>query len=321
MMTDNPTRISAVFVIPLGPRDLARVGWTIQSIRRHCKNFHIMLLLDGPRTSDLPEGISGVDLSIREATPPSLGHWGKIWLMQCRAMVDALTLHGLDDDAVFIKIDADALIVRHGLIERAQRIFATRPAAGQIGQCFSSVLGGRLANAGWANFFRKMSGWRGLVRLVQGALAEGEGFFSGVAAHREFRALLARAGKFGYTDGEFAIGGSYILRRAVVERLEPLLPSSPFRFLSATGEDGVMTPYVYATGHAAFDDVSDGGIYAVEGKEFRVDPFVLLERGHYILHPTKYGHAANGYQLSEAELVERIMGQSSENLSDIQGRT
>lgn len=298
---------SAIFIVPVGPKDLTRVAWTVRSIRRYCTEFHIFLLLDGSRACDLSEDLAGADLSVCEMAVPSGGHWGKIWLMQCRAMVDALRFPGLTEDAVFIKIDADAVVVRPGLIERARGIFSTRPGAGQIGQCFSNVLGGRLANAGWANFFRKMKGWRGLLRLVQGAVNEGEGWQVGIAAYREFRRLLACARKCGYTDGEFAIGGSYILRRAVVERLAPLLPNSPFRFLSATGEDGVMTPYVYATGYAAFDDISDGGIYAVEGKAFRIDPFVLRARGHYILHPTKYGHAAHGYQLSEAELVEKIM--------------
>lgn len=306
-MTSSARPITAVFIVPVGPKDVERAAWTVRSIRNHCPDRHIRLLLDGPVAADLSAELSGDDIMISEARTPSRGHWGKIWLRQCEAMVDALALPGLTTDAVFVKIDADALVVRAGLAERARDIFATRPFAGQLGQCFSNVLGKRQGNRGWANFYRKMMGWRGLLRITQGVVREGEPWYRGFGAHRRFRELVTTARKKGYTDGEFAIGGSYLLRREVVEKLAPLLADCPFRYLPTTGEDGVMTPYVYATGFSAFDDISDGGLFAVEGRAFRVDPFVLRARGHYILHPTKYGLDTHGHQLTEAALVERLL--------------
>jgi hypothetical protein len=68
-----------------------------------------------------------------------------------------------------------------------------------------------------------------------------------------------------------------------------------------------MTPHVYAAGYAAIDDISDGGIFAIEGKGIRVDPFVLKERGHYVIHPTKYGHHAHGRDLDERSLVSELI--------------
>jgi hypothetical protein len=68
-----------------------------------------------------------------------------------------------------------------------------------------------------------------------------------------------------------------------------------------------MTPYVYATGFAAMDDTADDGIFAIEGKAFRLDPFTLKARGHYILHPVKYGHTAHGHMLDEAGLVSALL--------------
>jgi hypothetical protein len=58
------------------------------------------------------------------------------------------------------------------------------------------------------------------------------------------------------------------------------------------------------------DDGADGGIFAVEGKHFRVSPFVLRDRGQYVLHPLKYGYSGEAGSFSEAELVETLLSDS-----------
>jgi hypothetical protein len=298
-----------LFFVPIGPNDVQRACWAVRSIRKYSQNYKIYLLLDGPPTSSLSAELSGADIEIASNIPPSNGNWGKIWLMQCSAMVKALHSDEVSSDAIFVKFDADALLVRSGLTERARAIFASRSSAGQIGQCFSNVNGGRLSNSGWANFMGKMLGWRGLARFAKGARLNGEGQLAGLEAFRLYRTLLQRAIANGYTLGEFAIGGCYILRREVVSGLETsgFLHRSPFRLLPMTGEDGIMTPHVYAVGYAVVDDVSDGGLFAIEGKHFRADPLLLKSRGHYVLHPLKYGYLANGRVMEEAELITRLM--------------
>lgn len=300
--------IEAIFFIPLAKGDLARVGNTVTSIRLFCENARMYLLLDGAAAADLNPALLGDDVIVVENPQPTRRHWGKIWAMQCRAMVAALAAPDVSERAIFVKIDADAILVRPGLVERAQRIFATRPSAGQLGQGFSNILGGRLGNAGWGNFYRKMTGWRGLVRFVRQGLARRD-LAGAWGAYQRFRQLMALATAHGYTAGEFAIGGSYILRRGVVEHLAHpgVLADSPFLWLPDTGEDGVMTPYVYAAGYSLMDDVSDGGIFAVEGKAIRMDPGLLKARGHYIVHPTKYGHEQGGVHMDEDQLVQSLL--------------
>lgn len=284
--------IEALFFIPIGPNDTQRAVWTVESIRMHCEDYRIHLLVDGPDPSSLPPQLTGSDIRIHVQSPPTKGNWGKIWLMQCLAMSGLMNDPAVSPQAIFVKIDADALVLRAGLAKRAQGIIATRPAAGQIGQCFSNSSGGRLSNSGWANFLQKMAGWRGLRRFLVTAVKTDEGWGAGLTAFFEFRALMRRAKANGYRPGEFAVGGAYILRREVVQALETsgLLRPSPFRFLAharpGLGEDIVTAVYVYAVGYATMDDISDGGIFAVEGKAFEVDPFVLKARGHYIIHPT-----------------------------------
>lgn len=300
--------IEAVFFIPLAKGDISRVGNTLASIRMFCGNSRIYLLLDGATPAMLDPAFLGPDVLVLENPVPTQRHWGKIWAMQCRAMVEALAAPDVSKQAIFVKIDADAIVVREGLVERAQSIFATRPAAGQLGQGFSNILGGRLSNAGWANFYRKMLGWRGLLRFVRQGLARRE-VSGALGTYQRFRQLMALATSHGYTAGEFAIGGSYILRRAVVEYLARpgVLAESPFLWLPDTGEDGVMTPYVYAAGYSLMDDGSDGGIFAVEGKAIRIDPGLLKARGHYIVHPTKYGHEQGGVRMDEDQLVQSLL--------------
>lgn len=301
--------IEALFFIPVCTADTERVLWTVESIRKYCPGSRMYLLLDGPQVAQIDARIYGNDMVIRENQSPTGRHWGKIWQMQCQAMVDTLDDPLISKSAIFVKIDADALVLRTGLVERAQAIFRHRPSVGQLGQCFTNILGGRLHNAGWANYYRKMHGWRGLLRFLRSGSSSRLGTIEAVRAYWRFRTLLNQARANGYVDGEFAIGGAYILRREVVKALAApgRLEHSPFLFLHDTGEDGVMTPYVYAAGYSAMDDVSDGGLFAIEGKAIRMDPFLLKNRGHYIIHPTKYGHKGDSYNFSESELVQKLI--------------
>ncbi|MBS3995935.1 MAG: hypothetical protein KGZ67_01165 [Hydrogenophaga sp.] len=299
--------IESVFFIPLAQGDLSRVANTVNSIRTFCRDYRIYLLLDGPSADSLNPALLGDDVIVLQNPVPTRRHWGKIWAMQCRAMVAALDIPELSARAIFVKIDADAIVVRAGLVERAQRIFDTRPAAGQLGQGFSSILGGRLNNPGWANYYQKMMGWRGALRFVRHGAAHGR-VAQAWGAFARFRRLLNLAASHGYAWGEFAIGGSYIVRRAVVEYMArpDVLDDSPFLWLPDTGEDGVMTPYVYAAGYSLMDDGSDGGIFGVEGKQIRMHPQLLRQRGHYIIHPTKYGYEDAEVRWDEDQLVQSL---------------
>src|SRR5437016_1996449 len=117
--------IEALFFVPVGPNDARRALWTVQSIRAHCSDHRIHLLLDGPDPRTLPSQLSGPDICIHCKTLPTRGNWGRIWLMQCLAMSETLKDPNVSPRAVFVKMDSDAVVLRSGLIERAQAIFAT----------------------------------------------------------------------------------------------------------------------------------------------------------------------------------------------------
>src|SRR5581483_1722680 len=249
--------IETLFFIPVAAKDAVRAGYAVRSIRKYCTDYRIFLLLDGLEPSALAPELIAPDVVLREAAAPSGGNWGKIWHFQVRTMVEASREPDLADAAVFIRMDSDALVIREGFTRRAQRIFSTRPKAGQIGQTFSNIRGARFPNAGWVNYLRKMQGWRGVRQFRRQARKEGESLFSGWRAWREFRAILRQAAANGYVLGDICLGCFNVMRREVIEAMGARLVGapSPFRFLPILGDDISMTLHIYWLGFAPVDDV------------------------------------------------------------------
>ena len=300
--------ISACFFIPLASKDCQRVLWTIKSIRLHCLDYRIFVLLDGTREQFCRLEITGEDVEILWASKPSGGHWGQIWQMQNSAMTVALTRDDLAEDCIFVRIDADALVVRSGLIERARSILARDPTIGQLGQCHMNIVGEPMPNHGWANWYAKMSGLLGIFRMGKALRPCGFGWLKSVCVWRRYRVLLHAAVSSGYRLGEFALGPS-ILRLSTVRRLhgEGWLTDSPFRHFPRIGDDVAITPHIYAVGFRAADDVEANGLFAICGKEPWIHPLKLRQRGHYIIHSIKYGATFERPYLTEAELAGALL--------------
>lgn len=301
--------ISICFFVPVCPKDANRILWTIASIRSHCRDYRIFVLADGHRDQFPQLDDFRGDIEIMFCSRPSKGHWGRIWQMQVKAMLGSLNRKDLSENCVFIKIDADAVIVRPGLFDRASRIFLANPQVGQIGQCHSNINGWPLANEGWANFFVKTQGVRGFIKLARNALQAEAPLFDSARCWIKYRRLIRTAIQNNYRLGEFAIGGAYAIRPEVIRKIhaDGWLVDSPFEYLPRVGEDVVMTLHIYAAGYSAVDDVAQDGIFAVCGEEPWIHPFELKERGHYIIHPTKYGVTQLAPTQSEAELVRRLL--------------
>jgi len=300
--------VSTIFFLPLAVRDIERAAYTVRSIRKYCNDYRLYFLVDGFDPGLLPPELIGQDGRIRCASEPSKGHWGLIWQTLIHAMIAANGENDVSPDAIFVKIDADALIIREGFGERIRRILSTRPAAGQVGQNFFFFFCARFANTGWSNHMHKMIGARGLWHFVRNALKQGEGPGAGFGAFRDYRAMMRKAAANGYVFGDFCMGGCFALRRDLVARMADNPIDRMSRFLPVFPDDVITTPYVYSLGFAAIDDAADDGIFAIEGKQLRVDPFILQKRGHYVIHPLKYGHRAHGHDLDEAQLVSALIG-------------
>jgi hypothetical protein len=301
--------IDTVFFIPVAAKDATRVQYAVRSIRKYSERHRIYLLLDGLDPSALAAELIAPDISLRIASPASGGNWGKIWLFQVRTMAEASRDPEVAPQALFIRMDSDALVIRRGFAERARKLFSTRPKAGQIGQTFSNVRGARFPNAGWVNYLRKMLGWRGLRQFVTMAVREKEGVLVGLKAYRDFRRIVREATANGYVLGDICLGCFNVMRRELVAAMADriCLETSPFRYLAIMGDDISMTLHVYWLGFAPIDDAADDGLCGIEVGKFRVDPFMLKARGHYALHPIKYGYSGPDRTWSEAELAEALL--------------
>lgn len=301
--------LEAVFLMPICAKDEERAKWTIRSVRRYCRDYHVIVLADGPRESFAGDVRTADDVTVRYFPTPSNRHWGRIWQMQNEGLIGALRRTDISRDCIFVKIDSDAVVVREGLIERAQRLFGGDPRIGQLGQCSRNIVGKPLENRGWQSYFARRTSPVGLAKAFWLLRRESGGVGEALRQTQRLKDLLGLARLNGYRDGEFAIGGSYILSRASAEAMlrDGWLTDSPFRFFPKVGEDVMMTPHVYASGFLARDDVEPDGIFAICGEEPWIHPETLKTRGHYIIHPTKYGVTKFSEKLTEKQIVDRLI--------------
>ncbi|MER2491832.1 hypothetical protein [Catenovulum sediminis] len=303
-----------IFVLPLGDADAQRVHYTIKSIRKYCTDYLISVVLDGVKNpSALPVGD---DIEYLDAKYKSGGHWGAIWLNQMHAMCAYIDHPKTDDNTLFVKIDADALIVQEGFYQRAKALFNSRPKAGQIGQVYTDSVGNRLVNKGWQNFYHKTLGWRGYKKFILGKAANGQ-FSKNLSARLQAYQTYANLVKKNPAPHEYAIGGCYCLTQQFVADFyrKGLLDANPFLFTPEFGEDAIMGLYVGALGYTLLDDTMDQGLFAVGGMynkyddAFRANPLKIAQRGHTVIHPFKFGYQDNSIQLDEFELADKLLNQ------------
>ena len=302
--------LKIVFFIPLGEGDSSRVHYTIDSIRRFCNDYRIVVILDGVTSREqLPDG---GDIDYHVAQYQSHGHWGAIWINQMSSMVQLMASDEIYDQTVFVKIDADAILVRYGFYKRAHAIFNSRKRVGQIGQAFSDVSGRRLLNLGWQHFSQKTVGLLGLkLFLTAKSSREINGYKQRIEAWLRYRKLV----KANPAPYEYSIGGCYCLSYQFLKEFiqSKQLDNPPFMFTPTFGEDAIMGLMVGALGFDIVDDSLDHGLFAVGGiydrtnQSFRVNPLDIAKRGHIVIHPFKFGYDDQDGKHPEDELVKKFL--------------
>jgi len=299
-------KIDACFFIPVCKSDIQRFLWTIESIRKFCDHYMIYILVDGLR-SDFEEIIpaSDYDIEVIYINKPTNRHWGLIWRMQNNGMREALKRNDLNDNCIFVKIDADAVICRQGFIEKAQSFFKNNPTAGQVGQVFTNIVGLPLKNKGWESYFKNRFKPTSMLKLWVKFIIEGYNPITSWSKTNQFKSLIYKARDNGWPDGCFAIGGSYMLRKEVVEKMEDedFLLNSPLCSIPDVGEDVLMTPHVYYVGYTAMDSIGKNGLFAVYGEELIAPPEKFKNEGNFVVHPLKYGYTKTEPTFTEEELV------------------
>lgn len=308
--------VSSCFFIPLCASDVCRVKWTIRSIKKHCSDYRIFVIPDGFDISKEDLDPEEDCLEVLPARTASKGDWGKIWQNMNDGMLHAMHRSDLSDDCIFVRMDADAMIVRDGLAERAQRLFSENPKCGQLGQCYHNIAWHEFGNAGWRNYFHNRITPTGLLKALLLFCQATRSPILAVRYTLRLRKLLLAAFLNGYPAGKFCQGGAYILRRETVSRMaeEGWLIDSPMRLLPAKprlADDLRMAPHIYSVGYEMCDDVREGGIFAICAEEPYIHPIELCQRGHYIIHSTKYGTMLYPPYMSEEELAHYLLSYES----------
>lgn len=297
-----------IFILPVCEADLVRVHYTVDSIKRHCDDYKIVIVADGVRDpSSLPKG-SNIKMNVPKA--PTHGHWGKIWLNQMNAMSEAASKEDINGQTLYVKIDADAVVVKPGFYERLTSLIETRPNTGVIGQISYGSTGNYLSNKGHENYFKKSLGWRGLRDFVfsdfSPSLKENLKRFK---AWLNFKKLI-KANDF---PERFPIGGCYVLTHSAVSfyTANRKAMESTIEYTPNLGED-VITGLIFGSKFNLLDDTMNNGSFAVGGiydrtnKRFRANPLTIAKRGHHIIHPTKYGYFDQETTVDELELVNKL---------------
>jgi len=297
--------IEAVFLLPVCKKDAERVVWTIKSIRKNCSNYYIYVIVDCPPEDFPATAASGQNTELVYPRKLSKGDWGQVWDNRAEVMVRALERNDLSPECIFVKMDADAMVVRSGLVERAQTIFRHYPCCGQLGQCYFNISGYPLENKGYANYFRKRTALFGLIKAFVILCSQKFNLKEALRLTLRLKYLFVSASDNGYKPGVFAIGGAYILRYDAVRKMHEAgwLTDSPLSKVLRGVDDFTTTPHIYAVGYKACDDVGVGGIFAIV-KELWIHPIELCQRGHYIIHPVKYGVTLQKPYMSESELAD-----------------
>lgn len=297
-----------IFILPVCEADLVRVNYTVESIKRHCDNYTIIIVADGIKEhSSLP---TGANIKIYASPNPTFGHWGKIWLNQMNAMAEILSNENVNDQTLYVKIDADAVVVKPGFYERLISLIETRPNTGVIGQVSYGSTGNYLSNKGHKNYFTKSLGWRGLRNFVFNDFSPSlEENLKRIKAWLNFKKFI-KANKF---PERFPIGGCYVLTHDAVsfyaDNQETI--ESIFRYTPSLGED-VITGLIFGSQYNLLDDTMNNGSFAVGGMYdktnecFRANPLTIAARGHHIIHPTKFGYFDDKIKLNELELVTKL---------------
>jgi hypothetical protein len=250
-------------VMPCGPGD----DWqdTLNSIRRYTTDARIYLIDDGA-------GVADVDATVIRAERGVTGSRGGLWTNLARAYLVALS-DGFD---VLVRIDADAVMLGHGLADVAASRFALDPQLGLLGSYRIGPDGTLRDFAPARRAIERQAGWRGGRRAGRHAL---------------LRELLRSAYANGYVLGEHPLGGAYIHRYETVAEIATRgwLATDVFRD-SSISEDHLMGLMTVAAGFRIGDFGGPDDPMALRWIGLPASPAELLATGKLVTHSVRqYG--------------------------------
>jgi glycosyltransferase involved in cell wall biosynthesis len=289
-------KVDAVIVIPFADGELPMVLDTLQSIDRFVGEPHHVIAVDDCSRDRLDERLRGMrgDITVLRNERKHGGRSGLYVTMAnaCKHALDRFSFR------VFMKMDADALMVGPGLMTQAIRCFEDHPQAGILGSYRVRADGERRSWLKWklgfwyeTNPLRALWGrkplWRDPIRLAR---------------------------RRAYDVGENVLGGAYLIRRECLEamRRNNLLDYEYEAILSESrmGEDVIFSLMVKAAGYDLHDFGSPEHSMALALTHVPLPKEEILRQGKTVIHSVKRGKDGESQEELRAFFRSRAPGSS-----------
>jgi hypothetical protein len=187
------------------------------------------------------------------------------------------------EPGLVLRLDADALLIGHGLEAAAEKAFAENPEAGLIGSYRIGPDGGLRDFSPAARLLHAETGPRGLAQPRRRA-----------SLRRQRR--LARG--HGYSDGEHALGAAYIHSYPAVRWIHSAgLFDQPSLVTSKLCEDHIMALLTMAGGYRLADFGGPDDPMAVRWRGLPAHPLDLLAAGKLVTHSVRSWQDLNEPQI------------------------
>jgi hypothetical protein len=274
-------------IIPAGPRD--DVLDTVASVIHYTQRPRIIVVIDDAAGAD---GIAqvralGSDAVVIPAPREAQGALGGLWVKLAAGYRWVLSRY---EPRIVLRLDADALLIGHGLESKAEQVFVSDPAVGLLGSYRIGPDGG-LRDSSWAaTRLRAEVGLRG---------------FRHPRCRSHLRRFLELARSRGYVDGESALGGAYIHSYEAAARIhERGWFKQPWLASSRLGEDHLMALLTVAAGYRIADFGGPADPLAIKWEGLPAHPSDLLASGKVVTHSVRSWHG-----LDETD-IRRVFGQA-----------
>jgi hypothetical protein len=214
------------------------------------------------------------------APPRAAGAYGGLWVKLAAGYRWVLERY---EPRILLRLDADALLIGHGLEASAEQAFAESPTVGLLGACRIGPDGGTRDPSWAARHFRAEVGLRGRLHPRRRSTLQ---YFLRIAHQND------------YVDGESALGGAYIHSYQAVSRIcKQGWFSQPWLASSKLGEDHIMSLLTIAAGYefGEFSGPTDPMALKLQG--LPAHPADLLAARKLVTHSVRYWRDLNERQI------------------------
>jgi hypothetical protein len=258
---------------------------TLDSVLHYTESSRIIVVIDDTPSPD------GRATRIRSPRPDTVvipapdkapGTQGGLWVKLAAGYRWLLTTYMPE---IVLRLDADALLIGHGLESAARTIFSGDPGVGLLGS-YRIGPDGELRDSSWAaRRLRTEIGLRGLLHPK---------------CRSSLQHFLNLAYGYGYIDGESVLGGAYIHSYEAADCMNRQgWFNQPWLASSQLGEDHLMTLLTMAAGYKIKDWGGPVQPLALKWRGLPSHPAELLAAGKLITHSVRYWQDLGEGQIRE----------------------